>query len=206
MQLSNIARDVGADARIGRIYLPLAWLREEGIDPDAWLTSPTHDPRLGRVVQRLLEEADRLYARVGHGVARLPVNCRPGINVARRLYAAIGHEVARRGHDAVAARAVVPPSRKARLAFGAVLGAFVGVSFVRPGVPHDPPLAATAFLVDAAADREWRPIADPRPARWNVAAHAIRTIELFERLERRDRHAVAHRWSPPGSAPSSLSA
>jgi len=30
MQLTNIARDVGEDARAGRLYLPLLWLREAG--------------------------------------------------------------------------------------------------------------------------------------------------------------------------------
>ena len=30
MQLTNIARDVGEDARSGRLYLPLQWLREAG--------------------------------------------------------------------------------------------------------------------------------------------------------------------------------
>ena len=34
---NEIARDVGEDARMGRLYLPLDWLREAGIDPDAWL-------------------------------------------------------------------------------------------------------------------------------------------------------------------------
>ena len=34
MQLTNIARDVGEDARAGRLYLPLSWLRAEGIDPE----------------------------------------------------------------------------------------------------------------------------------------------------------------------------
>ena len=34
MQLTNICRDVGEDARAGRLYLPLAWLRDNGIDPD----------------------------------------------------------------------------------------------------------------------------------------------------------------------------
>eukprot|EP01037_Dinobryon_pediforme_P021714 gene21714-22658_t len=33
MQLTNIARDVGEDARAGRLYLPHTWLREQGIDP-----------------------------------------------------------------------------------------------------------------------------------------------------------------------------
>ena len=32
MQLTNIARDVGEDARAGRLYLPLDWLDEAGID------------------------------------------------------------------------------------------------------------------------------------------------------------------------------
>jgi phytoene synthase len=55
MQLSNIARDVGEDARAGRIYLPLSWLREAGIDPEAFLANPRFTPELGEVVQRLLE-------------------------------------------------------------------------------------------------------------------------------------------------------
>jgi 15-cis-phytoene synthase len=37
MQLTNIARDVGEDARNGRLYLPRRWLAEAGIDADAWL-------------------------------------------------------------------------------------------------------------------------------------------------------------------------
>ena len=40
MQLTNIARDVGEDARAGRLYLPRSWLRDAGIDPDAWLAKP----------------------------------------------------------------------------------------------------------------------------------------------------------------------
>ncbi|MEO0917633.1 MAG: phytoene/squalene synthase family protein, partial [Pseudomonadota bacterium] len=40
MQLTNIARDVGEDARMGRIYLPLDWLRDAGIDPVNFLREP----------------------------------------------------------------------------------------------------------------------------------------------------------------------
>ncbi len=35
MQLTNIARDVGEDASMGRIYLPRQWLREAGIEPES---------------------------------------------------------------------------------------------------------------------------------------------------------------------------
>ncbi|MEM6489773.1 MAG: phytoene/squalene synthase family protein [Pseudomonadota bacterium] len=43
MQLTNIARDVGTDAAMGRLYLPRGWLRAEGIDPEAWLAAPAHE-------------------------------------------------------------------------------------------------------------------------------------------------------------------
>jgi phytoene/squalene synthetase len=113
MQLSNIARDVGEDAAHGPPVPAAQWLREAGIDPDAWLAAPASQPGAGRVVRRLLDEADRaVRPRVGSGVAELPLACRPGINAARYLYAEIGHEVARRGLDPLAGRAVVSRRRK----------------------------------------------------------------------------------------------
>ena len=44
MQLSNIARDVGEDARAGRLYLPLDWLQEAGIEHQQFLAEPTFTP------------------------------------------------------------------------------------------------------------------------------------------------------------------
>ena len=87
MQLTNIARDVGEDARLGRIYLPRQWLREAGIDADAWLAKPGLDERLRPIVARLLQEADALYARARAGIALLPANCRPAILAAALIYA-----------------------------------------------------------------------------------------------------------------------
>jgi len=115
MQFSNIARDVGEDARAGRIYLPLAWLREAGIDPEAFLAHPVYTDALGSVVKRLLAIADTLYDRSLAGIARLPLGCRPGILAARALYSEIGREVERRGYDSVSQRAVVSFRRKAHL-------------------------------------------------------------------------------------------
>ena len=48
MQLTNIARDVGEDARNGRLYLPRQWLREAGVDVDAWMLAPVFDERIAR--------------------------------------------------------------------------------------------------------------------------------------------------------------
>jgi phytoene synthase len=198
MQLSNIARDVGEDAREGRLYLPLQWLREAGIDPDDWLKKPVFNAAIASVVQRVLQAADQLYERVDSGVAQLPLACRPGINAARFLYAEIGHEVARRGLDSVTQRAVVARSRKAWLLAGAMLK-------LRP--PHAvqamPCLQATRFLVDAAAASAHASGAAPaRPAApwWRVnqriSDRGVWVIELFERLERRDQPARLRVTSP----------
>lgn len=170
MQYSNIARDVGEDARAGRLYLPLAWLREAGIDPAAFLSHPRFDARLAGVVGRLLAEAERLYRRAAGGIAGLPAGCRFGIDVARRLYASIGHEVARRGGNSVDSRAVVSPFGKARLVARAGVGAWWHAG------DDAPALDATRYLVEAAA--ETRPAAPPR---------IVWVIDLFERLERLDR-------------------
>jgi 15-cis-phytoene synthase len=186
MQLSNIARDVGEDARMGRLYLPRAWLVEAGIDPDRWLERPAFTPALGMVVKRLLASADALYRRVDSGVACLPLSCRPGINAARFLYAEIGHEVERRGLDSVSGRARVSASRKL-----AVL--LVALSRIAPAhiAPHSresaAPLAATRFLVDAAAETSRAQFQSAAKPRKSLADRVVWTAELFARLEQRDR-------------------
>jgi 15-cis-phytoene synthase len=112
MQLTNIARDVGEDARAGRLYLPVNWLRDVEIEPNRWLREPKFSLAIGRVVSRLLAAADVYYARAEEGIRMLPRDCQPGIRAAARLYAEIGHELRRRGCDSVTVRTVVPTWRK----------------------------------------------------------------------------------------------
>ena len=188
MQLSNIARDVGEDARMGRLYLPRGWMRDAGLDPAAWLENPVFSPALGSVVQRLLDAADELYQRVDAGVARLPLACRPGINAARFMYAAIGHEVARRGLDSVSARARVPGPRKAALLMRSVM------RLLPARAAPQPPLVATRFLVHAALAA--LPRSEPRPPR-GVGERVMWTFDLFARLEHRDRQRL--RSGRPGT-------
>jgi 15-cis-phytoene synthase len=177
MQLTNIARDVGEDARLGRLYLPRRWLAEAGIDADAWLAGPVFDARIGRVVERLLAEAQRLYERAECGVCGLPRDCRPAIQAARLVYAEIGHELARRGLDSVRQRTVVPTARKLAL-MARASAAFA----IAPGHPMraggaSPPLPAVRFLVDAAATTEL-----PRRTWYQ---RTLRVLDLFERLAER---------------------
>jgi phytoene synthase len=149
MQLTNIARDVGEDARNGRVYLPGAWLREAGVDVDAWRAQPVFTPAIGAVTERLLKEADALYARADRGVPMLPRDCRPAIRAARLLYADIGRVVRARGGNSVDRRAVVSRGRK----LGLVLKAW-GARFSTSAEPqaNDPPaLAEVGFLIDAVA-------------------------------------------------------
>jgi phytoene synthase len=193
MQFTNIARDVGEDARCGRLYLPQGWLRAAGVDPDAWLSRPVFNRGVAAVVERLLAEADVLYARSEAGLAELPAACRPGMFAARLLYAEIGREVARRGFDSVTGRAVVPWRRKARLLADAALAAQRGAVAMGGGM-----MAEGAFLLAAlpaalpAAQRDAPPplpAESPRErARWpKVEDRVVWMVDLFERLERRER-------------------
>lgn len=121
MQLTNIARDVGEDARNGRIYLPLSWLRAEGIDPTEFLASPRYCDGVGVAVCRLLDHAEHLYRRAERGILALPADCRTAIAAAHRIYADIGRVIRRRGYDSVGGRAHTSIGRKAALTVQALL-------------------------------------------------------------------------------------
>lgn len=184
MQFSNIARDVGEDARRGRIYLPLQWLREAGIDPDAWLTNPRFDARIGAVIRRLLTTADALYLRAEAGIGLLPAACRPGIQAARVLYAEIGREVERRGCDSISQRAVVSRTRKAALLAQALAS---GALARRPGGTAHPALPAVRYLVDAAMeDPDDEANTAAPPSGMGSVERAIWVIGLLERQAGRD--------------------
>jgi 15-cis-phytoene synthase len=157
MQLTNIARDVGEDARAGRIYLPLAWLDAEGVPLNRLLADPEFSPGLGRVVQRLLAEAARLYNRSEAGVAALPVGCRPGIFAARLIYDGIGGAVRRAGWDSVSGRARTTRSQKIGMLGVAFLRSAVVTAMPRGAVLHAAPVREAAFLVQAAARVAARP-------------------------------------------------
>lgn len=151
MQLTNVARDVGEDAAAGRLYLPLSWLREAGLDPDALPADPRPDPRVAAVVRRLLDAADPLYRRGEAGVAALPVACRPGIMAASRIYAGIGRRIAAAGHDSLTRRARTSTGEKLALVAGATARVAALGALPRPAALKAPPLPETAFLVEAAA-------------------------------------------------------
>ena len=178
MQLTNICRDVADDARLGRIYLPLDWLRSAGIDPEQWLLDPQPSPALTGVVQRLLVLADAFYQLGDEGLANLPGDCRTGIRAARRVYAEIGHSLRRRGGDPMAGRTVVPLWRKLACLVRPVRTAVPEQD--RAWAQHACEQAAEPFL------GAFHPAVLSHPAR-DGAGHGrlVWVLNLFERLERR---------------------
>jgi phytoene synthase len=198
MQLSNIARDVGEDARDGRIYLPLSWMRDAHLDPETWLAHPRHSPELATIVERLLLTADSLYRRATRGIAALPVDCRAGIFAAAYLYGEIGNEVRRNGHDSVTRRAVVPAKRKIELAAKAAVSASLSLTQSPAAIADH--VREAAYLFDAVHPHAGEP---SLPAWWNLPARTARVIDLFERLEQRERNAQIARLARTQSHASS---
>ena len=147
MQLTNIARDVGEDARNGRLYLPLQWMAEAGVEVEPWLANPQSTPAIKALTARLLDAADLLYRRAQCGIAELPPDCRAAILSASTIYAEIGHQLRREGLDSVAQRTVVSTRRK--LVLLATAWTQAGWITTRPDQP--PPLPAIAFLVEGCA-------------------------------------------------------
>lgn len=144
MQLTNIARDVGEDARNGRLYLPVETLEANGVDAEAWLQAPAFNEGIAATVQEMLELADTLYERAEWGIAQLPARVRPGIFAARTIYAEIGRKIEENGLDSVSVRAVVGRRRKIRLLLGAVR-----MTLAEQEEGYAPPLSETRFLIDA---------------------------------------------------------
>jgi len=148
MQLTNIARDIGDDARMGRLYLPRAWFHEANLDPDDWLKNPVADPRIAQMCARLLNLADQLFRRADSGVSLLPLACRPGIRAARIIYSDIGHSIKQQGYMTVHKRAVVPKWRKVALLGWAGLSIPWQENLGMHERLNQPPLRETRYLLN----------------------------------------------------------
>lgn len=146
MQLTNIARDIGEDARAGRLYIPREWLGELGVDVEAWLGNPEPTEPIKAVTQRLLNRANELYVRADAGIGLLPADCRGAIRAARLIYSEIAQVIAANGYDSVTRRAVTGKGRKVALA---ARGFTWSVRPPPPDVAFSPPIDSAVFLIEA---------------------------------------------------------
>ncbi len=183
MQLTNIARDVGEDARRGRLYLPRDWLADAGIGAEEWLRAPVHDEAINHVTGRVLQAADRYYRRCRSGIAHLPARCRPAINAARLIYAEIGRELERLQLNSVDHRAVTSTPRKLVLLSRAVVD-----SALLKSSNSTEEAAEAGFLLDAVEGLPSRDpvMVEPKPL-WNFAGSGGEMIDIMSRVSERQK-------------------
>lgn len=181
MQLTNIARDVGEDARASRIYLPTDWLDDAGISVEDFFANPQASPDIRRIVRHLLAEAHRLYIRSEAGIGALPLQARTGIFAARYIYDGISAAVRRNAYDSVSMRARTTKATKiARIGLAAVRT--VGtVILPKSPVIYARPLDEVKFLVDAASY-----VSPELPS-----SRAAAFVDIMATLKARDQSGVA---------------
>ena len=127
-QLTNIARDVMDDARMGRVYLPAAWLGGDAPDPAA----ATPSPHVHAATLRLLDLAEPYYASARIGLSALPYRAAWSIAAALRIYRAIGLRIRAGGPDAYRRR--IGTGKAAKVA---MIAAAKGDAIRSRGAPPD---------------------------------------------------------------------
>jgi phytoene synthase len=146
MQLTNVLRDLGADLRAGRCYLPADELAHFGYTPARLQALARNQPETGQPDQAFrallrfqIERARGYYARGLAGVWLLPSEVRPAILVAGRLYRAILGAIEASGYDVLRRRAVVSRRVKAYESIAALMLVRLWGNSTVPEV-LDPPL------------------------------------------------------------------
>jgi phytoene synthase len=114
-QLTNIIRDVGEDARRGRIYLPIDELQRFNV-PAADILEARHSDNFRKLMQFQAERAIHFY---DQAMAQLPAvdrkSQRPGLVMAA-IYRTLLDEIARDGFLVLDRRTSLTPLRKVWIA------------------------------------------------------------------------------------------
>ena len=112
MQLTNIARDVGEDARNGRIYLPAEEMDRFGVDVQQVLEGRVDD-RSRDLIRFQIARARHYYQLAEAGIPDLiGTSSRLTVRVMGRLYAGILGAIERNNYDVFTRRAHVPTASK----------------------------------------------------------------------------------------------
>lgn len=123
-QLTNIARDVIEDAKMGRVYLPSEWLAEHNIKPGTILDIKNR-VKLFLVIKRLLDLSEQYYESANIGIEYLPLRIRWGIKVALSVYREIGTKIRILGSNAWNKRVYIKRPYKIFLAMKYFLRYFI---------------------------------------------------------------------------------
>lgn len=116
LQLTNIVRDVGEDARRGRIYLPADEQRRFGVEPADILRS-RHGVAFRALMEFQIERARGFYARAIETLPAVDRRAqRPGLVMAA-IYRTLLEEIRRDGCRVLDRRILLPPARKLWIAW-----------------------------------------------------------------------------------------
>ena len=117
-QLANFIRDVGEDLDRGRVYLPLAELKEYGITRED-LEQRVVTPQLREALKYQIARVRDLEEQSKIGISMLHPAAQPCIEAARILYCGIVDEVERIDYEVFTKRATVPVRRRLGIAIPA---------------------------------------------------------------------------------------
>ena len=112
-QLTNILRDVGEDARRGRIYLPLEDLAKFNYTEQD-LFKGVVDDRWRELMQFQIRRTREVYAKAEKGISYLARDARLPVWTALILYSQILDKIERNQYDVFRQRAYVPNLQKLR--------------------------------------------------------------------------------------------
>jgi phytoene synthase len=122
LQLTNILRDVGADARAGRVYLPQEDLRAFGVTADD-LREGRYGPAFERLMERQAERARSFYRAAWASYPAADARSLVPAEIMGRIYFALLREIERRRFRVLDGRVTLPARRKVGVALGCWLRA-----------------------------------------------------------------------------------
>jgi phytoene synthase len=123
LQLTNILRDVGEDARNGRVYLPRDELARYKVDAED-LKGTVMTDGLQALFAAQAKRAYAYYEEAVPLVALVAPIGRPVLLAIEGIYRALLDEIARRDYNVLASKVSLPGWRKAAIALGALPSRF----------------------------------------------------------------------------------
>jgi phytoene synthase len=125
LQLTNIIRDVAADARDGRVYLPRQDLEAFGLGEDA-LVAGRYDERFVRLMQHQAARARKFYAAAAAAYPAADARSLVAAEIMGRIYRALLEEIEARRFAVFGERITLPARRKVAIALRCWAGARLG--------------------------------------------------------------------------------
>ena len=168
MQLTNIVRDVGQDAQLGRLYLPLEEVAAFGCTPDEILAGRPSEGFPALLAYQISRARD-LYRRAHHGVGALAPSGRVTTLAASALYSGILGEIEAMNYAVFDHRAHLSATRKAR-----ALASVVAQCARRRPSGYGPPMSLSAILAESSTPGTPAPGCVPAPTKYRLETSGAR--------------------------------